>query len=143
MRQDQFAVHVTLVDPDSGANIPLGIWDKATGGDVDSSETKYRPGGGQGDEIVIGGAKTTSNLIVEKLCNRDSDGVSIAKWMRWAGRARALVTIHYLTPNYDATGGPALSYAGQLKKVTPPAADSNGNAAALVALEISCAGLPT
>lgn len=141
MRQDQFAIHFSVTDPDSGAHVNLGIWDKADGGDVDSTETKYRPGAGA-EEITIGGAKTTGNLTIHRLCNRDVDGVDIARWMRWAGRARCTASIQYLTPNYDATGGPALVYSGQIKKVTPPAPDSTAQGPAIVAIEISVAGLP-
>lgn len=141
MRQDQFAIHFSYTDPDSGAHVPLGIWDKATGGEVDSTETKYRPGAGA-EEITIGGAKTTGNLTIERLCNRDLDGVAIARWMALAGRARCTASIVYLTPNYDASSAPALVYSGQIKKVTPPNPDSTAQGPALVQIEISVAGLP-
>lgn len=141
MRQDQFNVTVAVTDPDTGQHVNLGTWAKATGGDVDSTETKYRPGGGA-EEITIGGAKSTSNVVVEKLCIVDVDGANIAKWMGWAGRAQCSVTFHFLTPNYSATGV-SLTYQGQIKKVTPPQPDANAQGAGLITLELSVAGLPS
>lgn len=140
MRQDQFAVKLTITDPDAGTPVAMGTWDKADGGDVDSTETKYRPGGGA-EEITIGGAKTTNNLTITRLCDIDRDAPMIAQLMSWCGRARFTASVHYLDPSYNATG-PTLTYSGQLKHVTPPAPDSSAQGAALLALELSCAGLP-
>ena len=64
-REDTWQVNVQVQDmddPDGGMR-DLGIWDKMTGGDLDSTDTQYRPGG-MNPPIALGGPRNTTNVTV-------------------------------------------------------------------------------
>jgi hypothetical protein len=59
VREDTVLVTVSVDDRD------LGIFDQKTGGEIDSEESKYNPGGMVG-EISLGGRRTIGNVTVER-----------------------------------------------------------------------------
>lgn len=130
-RQDTYIVRVSVAGRD------LGTWDKMSGGEVDSEETTYRPGG-LADQITLGGARTIGNVTVEKLYDEAVSG--LFHWLATsAGRADMVVVKQPIDAN-GAVYGRALIYTGKLKAVTPPDVDSESSDAAIASLEMTCNG---
>lgn len=130
-RQDQYNVTVTIGDKD------LGTFDKMTGGEIDSEETKYRPGA-MGAPITLGGYVNTNNVTVSRLFKLDRDIVLVPFLRDQVGKGDAVVTKQSLDVNGNPFGTP-LVYKGKLKQFTPPEVDSESSDAALFELEISSA----
>jgi hypothetical protein len=131
-RQDQYAVTLTV------DGVPLGVFDALEGGEVDSEETKYRPGG-MGSPITLGGSVEVGNLTLGRLyvLNRDHDRIH---WLiSRAGKGTCVVSRQPLDVDGNAYGRP-LVYTGTLKAVTPPEVDSESSDAAKIELEITPAG---
>lgn len=137
-RQDQFHISASITGVVNGATttLDLGIWDKLTGGEVDSEETKYKPGN-MGASIVIGGSITVNNVVISKLYTGNEQ---MAALMGMAGRGAMTVTKAPLDINGAPIGGVAATvYHGILKTVTPPEVDSESSSAAMISLELSSA----
>lgn len=132
-RQDQYNVTVSLEL--NGDKMTLGTFDKLTGGEVDSEETRYRPGA-MGVEISLGGFVTVGNVTVERLFSQARDLPILGKLMMWAGRADAVAVKQSLDVAGKPVGKP-LVYKGTLKSVSPPDADSESSGAALLSMEIT------
>jgi hypothetical protein len=130
-RLDQYSVTVSL-DGNS-----LGVFDKMTGGEIDSEETKYKPGA-MGPQVSLGGSVTVNNVTVSRLYRLDRDKAIEATLKSRVGKGAVKVTKQSLDTDGNAFGTP-LVYSGVLKQVTFPEPDSESSAAALVALEISSA----
>lgn len=132
-RQDMFRITVTV----DGNN--LGVFDKMTGGDKDSEETKYKPGG-LGATVSLGGAQTVNNVVVSRLYDGASDGPILAAWLLAAvGKVNMSVTKTALDTDGHPVGGNGITYVGILKNVTPPEVDSESSSAAMLQLECSVA----
>lgn len=131
-RQDLFVVHVEVDGRD------LGIWDKKQGGERDSEETTYKPGGSQ-KQVSLGGSQTVGNVTVSKLFD-ESVANGIFHWLdERVGFGEAVVQQQPTDKTGKAFGRPIVR-TGTLKKVSPPEVDSESNTAALVEIEISCDG---
>lgn len=130
-REDTYSVRVTVAGTD------LGVYDKMSGGGVDSNETKYRPGG-LADEVTLGGSRAVANVTASKLYDENVHG--LIHWLySQAGKADMVVTKQPLDANGAAFGRPIV-YRGSLKAVKAPDVDSTSSAPALVELELSTAG---
>lgn len=117
----------------------LGIFDTSSGGELDSEESKYKPGGMVG-EISLGGSVTTGNLTIGRYCDRRRDWPLI-KWLASRrGAGRGTIGLTPLDPNGARDGDP-LTYLGTLKTVTPPELDSTGTDAAILELEFTIDGV--
>ena len=132
-REDQYNVSLSL------NGVSLGTFDKMTGGDVDSDETKYKPGGMQ-PEITLGGSKTVTNITVTRLYDFDVDNANKATLVAAVGSGDVVVTKQPLDVDGNVYGSP-LIYNGKLKQVTFPDHDSNSSGAGLIELEISSASI--
>ena len=132
-RQDTYSVGVAIDGVDHG------VWDKMTGGEVDSDETKYKPGGMQ-PEVSLGGSKSVGNITISRLYDLDRDHTVIKTLLSSAGTAEVTVTKQPLDVNAVPYGAP-LVYTGKLKQVTPPEVDSESSDAGLVEIEVSSAGV--
>jgi hypothetical protein len=130
-RLDQYSVTVSL-DGNS-----LGVFDKMTGGEIDSEETKYKPGA-MGPQVSLGGSVTVNNVTVSRLYRLDRDKAIEATLKSRVGKGQVKVTKQSLDVDGNAFGTP-LVYSGTFKQLTFPEPDSESSAAALVALEISSA----
>lgn len=131
-REDTWAPTVTV----AGRN--LGTFDTFSGGEIDSEEAKYSPGGMQ-PEISLGGRRTVGNITVSRYCDRALDW-PIIKWLAsQVGVAICSIGLTPLDPS-GAVGGAPLTYTATLKTVTPPETDSTGNDAAKIELEFTCNG---
>lgn len=130
-RLDQYNVTVSL------DGTPLGTFDKMTGGEIDSEETKYKPGG-MVPQVSLGGSVTVNNVIVTRLYRLDRDKSFEPQLKAAVGKGLVKVTKQSLDVNGSPFGTP-LVYSGTLKQLTFPEADSTSSAAALVAMEVSSA----
>ena len=72
-REDTWLVTVTVGDR------ALGVFDGFSGGEVDSEEALYSPGG-MAAEISLGGRRTIGNVTVNRYCDRALDWPLI-KWL--------------------------------------------------------------
>lgn len=131
-RQDNYSVSVAV------DGIRLGVWDTLEGGEVDSEETKYRPGG-MAPSVSLGGSTEVANVKVARLYDLARDH-SIVHWLVGrVGRGAVTVTVQPLTPDAAAYGAP-LVYRGVLKQVKPPEVDSTSSDPAMIELEVTPAG---
>ncbi len=127
-RVDHFRVGVTLAGRD------LGTWDTKEGGETDSEETRYRPGGLP--EESLGGATTVTQITVSRMFRRGRDDEQIAFMRGQVGGGQAIVKVI----NADADGNPISTgetYTGILKRVGPPEVDSNSSDVAMIEIEIT------
>lgn len=140
-REDQYNVTVTVsyVRDGTRQTQSLGTFDGFTGGDVDSEETKFWPGG-LGQQISLGGRRTVNNFTVSRLYDLVRDHPLMGWLMGGVGKADVTATKQPLTIDGAATGRP-LVYQGKLKSVTPPDHDSESGSAAKFEMEISSASV--
>lgn len=134
-RQDQYAVTFNVDGRD------LGVWDKLSGGEVDSEETKYKPGG-MGSQITLGGSVEVGAVTLSRLyvLARDHEGATGIHWLlSRVGKGRCTVNRQPLDADGNVYGRPVV-YTGTLKTVTPPEIDSESSDAALIECEITPAG---
>lgn len=131
-REDTWLLNVSVDGRD------LGVWDTFSGGEGDSEETKYSPGGMQ-PEISLGGRKTVGNVTVGRYLDAQRDW-ALVKWLySRAGAARGVVGVTPLSASGARAGDP-LTYGGTLKTVTMPDLDSTGTDAVNLELEFTCDG---
>lgn len=112
--------------------IDFGTWDTFEGGETDSEESVFRPGG-MDRQISLGGRQTIANATLTR--HHDEFLAGQIKWMRQqCGRTR--ITIGRVPLNYQGQQhGPIEWLGGTLKAVTPPPHDSMGSDAAMVSVE--------
>lgn len=132
-RLDQYSVSVSV----NGLN--LGVFDKMTGGNIDSEELKYKPGG-MAPHVSLGGSVNVSNVMVSRLYDLARDHTRIPLLKGLVGKGSVTVRKQPLDINGAAYGKPIV-YTGILKALNPPEPDSESNAAALLELEVSTVGL--
>lgn len=131
-RLDQYNVTLAI----DGTN--LGTWDKMTGGAIDSEELKYKPGA-MAPHVSLGGSITVGNVTVSRLYRLDRDLALIPFLKSKVGRGDVTVSRQSLDVDGNGFGRPQV-YTGKLKSLTFPEPDSESNAAALIALEITTDG---
>jgi hypothetical protein len=140
-RQDTYSVSVHVIPP--GGNPPgrdLGVWDKMTGGQVDSDETRYNPGG-MAPPVSLGGRKTVENIVVSRLYRLARDHDIVQDFINWSGRARVIVSKQPLDIEGNVYGRPIV-YNGTLKRYSTPDVDSESSAAGMVEIEVTIEGYP-
>jgi hypothetical protein len=117
----------------------LGVFDTKSGGELDSEEAKYKPGGMAG-EISLGGSRTFGNLTIARYCDYVRDW-PVIKWLASrVGAGRGAIGLTPLNVNGERAGDP-LTYSGTLKTTTPPDLDSTGTDAAILTLEFTIDGV--
>jgi hypothetical protein len=134
-RQDQYAVSLAVDGKD------LGVWDKFSGGEVDSEELKYRPGG-MAPQVSLGGYRNVGNITVSRLFDQSRDLGQSGWLINRVGKGDVTVAKQSLDVDGNPFGKPVV-YTGKLKRVTLPEVDSESSDPALVELEISSAGTVT
>lgn len=128
-RQDTFRVTLNV----DGEN--FGVWDKKTGGDVDSNELKYRPGG-MAPIQSMGGTTVPANVVLQRDYDRVDDHDRINTLLSKVGKVRA--TVHQQPLDFNGNAyGKAVIWHGTFKRVLVPDVDSEGNAASLIEVEVS------
>lgn len=134
-REDQYNVTVSVSY--GGDTVDLGTFDTFDGGEIDSEETKYWPGG-MGQQISLGGRRTVGNVTVGRLYDLARDHPKIG-WVM-GGVGKAVVTVTKTSLDIDGIARPnPLVYNGTLKSVTPPSHDSESSDAAQWEMEITSA----
>jgi hypothetical protein len=135
-RQD---THILTLSVDRGGTVGVlqtGTWDSKEGGEVDSDENKYKPGGMAG-EISLGGTVIVGNVTFSRYYDWRRDD-QIMQWLKnGVGYARGSLGVQML----DITGaaqGSLMTYGGTLKTVTPPELDSTSNDPAMWSVEFTC-----
>lgn len=138
MRVDNWGIQVSV----DGFGVLPGVFDKMTGGEFDSEETKYKPGG-MGASISLGGSVTPGNCIVSRFYDYQRDNALCKRLLAVVGKVQMSITKSPMDPdgNYYQDAGASLVYTGTLKRVTPPEPDSEGTGAAMLEIEMSTAGL--
>lgn len=131
MREDQFIWGVTVDGRD------LGFFDKGSGGEVDSEETKYKPAGLP--HISLGGSTAVGNVTLQRLYQLGRDDLIESWLMSRAGRGQVTLSKQRLDRDSNPSGKPTV-YTGVLKTVTPPDTDSESSSAAMLELEVSSSG---
>jgi hypothetical protein len=118
-RQDTFLVNLTIEDPHNLDNlIDFGTWDTRTGGEVDSEERLYYPGG-MLPAYSLGGRVTPGNVTISRNYRVGRDHDRIHKLVDAVGKSRCYVG---MTPmdRYKKQHGPPITWVGTLKTVTFP-----------------------
>lgn len=128
---------VTAVFSNGDVVLNLEVWDNLTGGEIDSEEQKYKPGG-MGDIISLGGSVEVGNVTIERLFKLGRDTAVLGELLAGVGTADMVITDQWLDTNKNPYGKP-LVYRGTLKTVTPPEHDSNSSDPAKISLEITSA----
>lgn len=131
-RVDQYAITVAVDDRD------LGIFDKLSGGEIDSEETTYKPGA-MGSRISLGGSQNVGNVTITRNYDLNRDHLIVHWLASRAGKGWIVVKKQPLDVDGNAFGRP-LTYSGRLKQVNPPEVDSEGTDAALIELEMTPVG---
>lgn len=133
-RQDTFVVRLTI----NGAT--FGVWDKKTGGELDSDATTYWPGNMR-DQQDLGGRATAGNITLQRLYDLFDDHDRANIYLAGAGKAQCSVS---QTP-LDQDGnehGKSIIWNGRLKRVLIPDVDSESSSAAMIEVEITVKGRP-
>jgi hypothetical protein len=113
-----------------------GVWDKKEGGEVDSSEKKYYPGGME-DPVSLGGKQEHQPLKLTRLFSLSRDLPAVKGWMALAGQGTPVVgTEQFLDPRKNVVGE-GFTYVGTLKKVALPPHDSESDDEAMVEIEVT------
>lgn len=133
-RQDTWRIHLTV----NGKN--WGVWDKKDGGEIDSDEFKYKPGG-MAPHVSLGGTRTTGNLTLTRLYRLARDHSRRKELINGVGRADVVASIQPLDVDGNAYGEPMV-YRGTLKRVTFPTIDSESSDPGLIEIEVTTDGFP-
>jgi hypothetical protein len=128
-REDTWIVTLNL------EGIDEGVWDKKEGGEADSEELKYPPGG-MVDEISMGGRKSYGNVTISRFCDWARDWPKVPTWMNMAGAARGTIGQQPGDIHKNPQGKP-LVMGGTLKRVLPPEPDSTGNSESRIEMEFT------
>jgi len=133
-RQDTFAVRLTL----DGTS--FGIWDKKTGGEIDSDAVMYKPGA-MLPQQNLGGSRTSGNLTLQRVYDRFDDHAKINTLLGAVGRGEVVVTQNPMDEdgNEMAKG---VTWHGTLKRVAVPDVDSESTTAAMIEIEVVVKGYP-
>jgi len=142
-RKDTYTVTVVMKHAVAGkgdATTDLGVWDGLTGGELDSDEAKYWPGG-MAPQVSLGGHRNPGNIVCKRLyrLQRDHDRLNLLL----AQVGKATIEVHKLPMDIDGnTYGKPLNYSGKLKRVSPPEHDSTSSDPGIIEIEITPDGDP-
>jgi len=126
---------------DAQGQLDLGAFDKKTGGELDSDEVTYYPGG-MVPRISLGGRVNPGNLTLQRIYDRLDDHVHIARMLKAVGRGRVRVTQRPMDIDGNLSPQKAVHWSGVLKRVQVPDVDSEATGAALLEIEVTVHGNP-
>lgn len=135
MRADtwEWTVHIN--------GINFGVWDEKTGGEVDSNQTAFNPGG-MARPYSLGGTKTIANLVLRRNYRLGRDHPASQQLIDFASKAKVRAVGQPLDHDGLAWGTP-FTYNGTLKRVAFPDHNSQASDASMVEIEIVIDGYPT
>lgn len=134
-RKDQWEVSLA-VDGRS-----MGVYDVKTGGETDTDELTYKPGG-MAPQISLGGMVTVAAIVISRLYRLDRDHLNVHWLLSRVGKGKCVVRQQALDIDGNVYGT-NLTARGTLKRVTLPEVDSNSTDAAVIELEITPEGAIT
>ena len=129
-RSDTYSVQVAIEHPTNGNMINYGIFDKMTGGEVDSDNSNYYPGG-MSPPVSLGGRRSVGNVVVSRLYRLGRDHDVVGQLIDSAGKSSMIVTKQPLDVDGNVYGRPIV-YKGTMKRVTAPEVDSEASAAGIL-----------
>jgi len=132
-REDTWLTTVTL------DGVALGVFDTFSGGEGDSEEQRYPPGG-MADEVSLGGRRTFGNVTIGRNLDALVDWPRIKWYYSRRGSGRVVIGRTPLSSDGVRSGDP-LTFTGTLKTVTLPEVDSTGTDAAILELEVTTDGV--
>lgn len=135
MREDTWKYTVIINGLDTG------VWDAKDGGEIDSNQTQYRPGG-MADPIALGGARNVGNVTLRRNYRLGRDHQASQRFIDWAGKADVKIVGQALDHDGHNFGVP-FTYNGTLKRYTPPTHDSTSDSPAMVEIEVVVDGFPS
>lgn len=135
-REDQF--NITASVSYGGETKDLGTFDTFDGGEVDSDDTKYWPGGLQ-QQISLGGRRQVGNVTIGRMYDLGRDHPIMGWLLGGVGCAEVVVTKTSMTACPPSAVENPIVYKGKMKAVTPPGHDSNSSDAASWEMEVSSA----
>jgi hypothetical protein len=125
-RQDTWLVTCSLEGKD------LGIFDKKSGGEVDSDENKY-PLGGMLGEISLGGRRTYGELTISRYYDADRDHPLRSSLHAAVGVGVGSIGVTPLDFHGNPQDGPT-TYTATLRTFTMPEVDNESQDAAVLEL---------
>jgi|SRR4249920_335382 hypothetical protein len=133
-RKDTYVLNVVV------NGIRLGVFDKMTGGDLDSDEFKYYPGG-MVPPVSLGGKVNPANVVVSRLYRLARDHDYVQKLYNGVGKYDCKIIRQPLDIDANPYGSPIV-WNGTLKRVTVPEVDSESSDPGLLELEFTPMGNP-
>jgi hypothetical protein len=126
-RQDTWLVALAIEDPaNPGDPYPdWGIWDTKTGGDIDSDDHLYYPGG-MLPAYDLGGKPTPQSITLSRNYRIQRDHYRAQKLIDSVGKSNVRITI-FPMDKYGNEHTPAIVYLGTLKTVTFPEINSESS----------------
>ena len=122
-RQDTWRITLSVEHPQNPGNmINYGVWDVKSGGEVDSEERVYYPGGMEAP-ISLGGRKTVGDVTLQRLYRLGRDHDNIQQLIDAAGRSAVSIAQQPMDIFGNVYGSPIV-YVGTLKTVTLPETNS-------------------
>jgi hypothetical protein len=135
-RADTWAITLRVQHPANTNMINYGIWDKKSGGQLDSEERVYYPGA-MAPPISLGGRITPENVTLQRLYRLGRDHELLQQLIDSVGKSRAEVQQQPLDIHGNAHDFHPIIYQGTLKRVQVPEHDSESNDPAMVEIEIT------
>jgi hypothetical protein len=132
-REDTWLVTVSL------DGVDLGVWDGFTGGEGDSEEQVFHPGGMAG-VTSLGGQQTFGNVTISRNLDALIDWPRVRWYYSRRGTGRIVIGRTPLSSDAVRSGSP-LTFLGTLKAVTLPDHDSDGTDVAMLEFECTIDGV--
>ena len=118
-RQDTFQVTLMVEHPHVANNmINYGVWDTKTGGEIDSEERLYYPGG-MAPPYSLGGRVTPGQVTLSRNHRLGRDHDNIQQLIDAVGVSRISIHVQPMDRYKNIYGRPII-YTGTLKTVTLP-----------------------
>jgi len=119
----------------------IGVFDQKEGGEIDSDDSVFRPGGMHA-AYSLGGPVTVTNLILRRNYRKQRDHEKSRYYILAVGRYGAKITGQPLDHAGHAFGTPFI-YLGKVKRVAFPTADGNSGEASMLEIEFTIDDVPT
>jgi|SRR5262245_9320716 len=133
-RQDTWEIRLQV----AGNN--FGIWDKKSGGELDSEEVVYWPGG-MNPKLSLGGRVNPGNVTLQKIYDGDDDHPRVIGLLDAVGKHSAKITQQPM--DFDGKRyGKKIVWSGKVKRVLIPDTDSEATGAAMIEIEITVEDRP-
>ena len=128
-RSDMFQLQVSV----AGVNIDTISWDSVEGGELQSDDTSFNPGGMQ-PQIALGGKRSRSAMTVKRIWSDALLGSYVAL-DNVAGNAPVTISVQTLSASKQPVGSP-LVYTGILQTCTRPGFDSSSSSVVYLQLVV-------